>query len=153
MCSAGDIFEKVRYGTSSIDTAFRSHGIVPEFIDTAPKEYLRAAFSSGFEPNLGNTGTPTATTFQPKFIWNCNPDSYYTIHMFDGDVTGRESRLLSEAVLLTVGNIHGCDIYNGEVLTDWFPPVPQIGTGAHRLILLLYKQPKKIYFEEPFIRF
>lgn len=52
------------------------------------------------------------------------------------------------ASLWLVTNILGADLSKGEVLSDYIGSGPPKGTGLHRYIFLLYKQPQKIDFSK-----
>lgn len=69
--------------------------------------------------------------------------------MFDCDVLGQKNRLLDEGRLWLVGNIHKCNVSKGETIIEMLSPVPLYGSGKHRYVILMYKQTKKLVFEEP----
>lgn len=60
-----------------------------------------------------------------------NPDG----HLLDDD---------GEYVHWLIGNIPGNDVSRGEKLVDYIQPFPVRGTGAHRLIFVLFEQNKHI---------
>ncbi|XP_055847926.1 phosphatidylethanolamine-binding protein 1-like [Episyrphus balteatus] len=47
-----------------------------------------------------------------------------------------------------VGNISGNDIDSGDVFAEYFAVAPPRGKNLHRGIFLLFKQPKKLHFDE-----
>lgn len=145
-CSGGIVS---RWEFSSVALPFRYHNLVPQFIDQAPKQLLEVIFPH-FSANLGNVVAATPVTNQPELHWICDESAYYTVTMIDVDPMG-DYDLLREASLWVVGNINDCDVHKGQVLTDWFPPSQINGTGNHRILTLLFQQPREITFEEKFI--
>lgn len=101
---------------------------------------------------LGKRVTAAQVTEQPDLVWDCNRDDFYTLVMFDCDPLGQSTRLLAEFSHWIVGNIHECDVHEGQVLTDFLPSSPAADTGFHRYVFLMFKQDGRIHFEEPFIR-
>lgn len=63
-------------------------------------------------------------------------------------------RLFSFVLHLTIlssnfsGNIPNSDVSKGEIIVPYLQPFPPRGTGFHRHIFVLYKQDKKIDFNE-----
>lgn len=105
-----------------------------------------------FSARLGNSVFASEVTDQPDISWPCEPRAYYTLVMFDIDPLGPKTRLLSEARHWFVGNIHHCDIDSGEIIVDFWPSSPLEGTGQHRYVFLMFKQTKRLNFEETFIK-
>ncbi|KOB66487.1 Phosphatidylethanolamine binding protein isoform 2, partial [Operophtera brumata] len=48
-----------------------------------------------------------------------------------------------------VGNIPGTSVAEGDVLSAYVGSGPPPGTGLHRYVFLVYKQPGKLNFDEP----
>ena len=47
-----------------------------------------------------------------------------------------------------VGNIPGSDVSKGDVLSGYIGSGPPEGTGIHRYVYVVYKQPGKLSFDE-----
>lgn len=47
-----------------------------------------------------------------------------------------------------MGNIPGNDVEKGETLSEYVGSGPPEGTGLHRYVFLVYKQPGKVTFDE-----
>lgn len=75
------------------------------------------------------------------------PLSYFCIQS-DPDAPSREQPTYREWHHWLVGNIPGNEIPKGEVLSDYIGSGPPQGTGLHRYVFLLYKQPEKLSFDE-----
>ncbi|KAG1666260.1 Protein D1 [Nymphon striatum] len=46
-----------------------------------------------------------------------------------------------------VGNIPGYKVASGDVLTEFVPSIPPEGTGVHKILFLIYLQPRFLQFE------
>lgn len=68
--------------------------------------------------------------------------------MTDPDAPSRDEPKFREWHHWLVGNIPGNDIDKGEVLSAYVGAGPPQGTGLHRYVLLVFKQPKKLTFNE-----
>ncbi|KAI9203384.1 phosphatidylethanolamine-binding protein [Polychytrium aggregatum] len=73
--------------------------------------------------------------------WIPEEGAYYTLILTDPDVPSRKNPEDGEYRHWVVSNILNSDYANGEDLTEYEPPCPPVGTGLHRYIFLLYKQP------------
>lgn len=94
--------------------------------------------------------TPTQVKDQPKLDWEeADPSEFYTLLMTDPDAPSREEPKMREWHHWLVGNIPGNDVAKGEVLSAYIGSGPPKGTGLHRYVLLVFKQPKKLTFDEP----
>lgn len=124
------------------------HQIVPDVVDNAPPETLSVQYGT-IEVNLGNEITPFDVKDEPKVQWNADSDSYYTIAMVDPDAPSRTDPKFREVLHWLVGNIKGSDIAGANHIAVYFGSGPPKGTGLHRYVFMLYKQPEKLTFDEP----
>ncbi|KAL3266886.1 hypothetical protein HHI36_011036 [Cryptolaemus montrouzieri] len=124
------------------------HEIIPDVIKMAPKEILEINYPSGVKAELGNILTPTQVKDMPKLKWTADSNELYTLCMTDPDAPSREKPHIREWHHWLVGNIPGNDVMNGETLTGFVGSGPPKGTGLHRYVFLVYKQPKRITFNE-----
>ncbi|XP_072154856.1 protein D2-like isoform X2 [Bemisia tabaci] len=87
----------------------------------------------------------------PLMEWPADSEYQYTLIMTDPDVPNRTTPYEKEWQNWIVVNIPGCKFTDGEVLTEYIPPLPdQIYGGVHRVVFLAYKQPLlDIIFREP----
>lgn len=108
-------------------------------------------FTSGATARLGNKLSASEVTDVPEVKWDCDHHSVYSIVAFDPDVLGSGNQLLNEGRLWFVANISDCNIEKGETIVEYLPPIPLYGTGDHRIVILIYKQQRGVYFEEPFV--
>ena len=72
-----------------------------------------------------------------KHFSNTDPDNY------DGP-----EKVYREWHHWLVVNIPGSDVSKGEVLSGYIGSGPPEGTGIHRYVYILYKQPGKLNFDE-----
>lgn len=66
----------------------------------------------------------------------------------DPDAPSRKEPKFREWHHWLVGNISGNDVSSGETLSEYVGAGPPKGTGLHRYVFLLYKQPGKLTFDE-----
>lgn len=71
--------------------------------------------------------------------------------MTDPDAPSRKNPTNREWHHWLVGNIPGSQVDKGETLTEYVGSAPPEGSGLHRYVLLVYKQPFKLAFNERFI--
>lgn len=86
--------------------------------------------------------------FQPKLEWNADPSSYYTVVMVGPDAPTRENPMYRSWLHWLVVNVPGMDVAKGQVLAEYFGPIPPNGSGLLRYVLLVYQQSDKLDFEE-----
>lgn len=96
---------------------------------------------------LGNILTPTQVQKQPQIEWQADANSFYTLIMTDPDAPSRTEPKFREFRHWTVVNIPGNHIEEGDVLSAYVGSGPPKGTGLHRYVFLVYKQPGKLSFE------
>uniref|UniRef100_A0A8R1TMR9 16kDa-like protein n=1 Tax=Onchocerca volvulus TaxID=6282 RepID=A0A8R1TMR9_ONCVO len=92
--------------------------------------------------NLGNELTPTQVKDQPtEVLWNARPKCLYTLAFIDPDAPSRRNHTYREFKHWLVTNIPGQNISEGEVLAEYVGAGAPKGTGFHRYVFLVYKQP------------
>lgn len=116
--------------------------VVPEVIDTIPQGKLEVNYDSGVSVQYGNELTPTSVKDQPKFKYDSEKNSLYTIVMVDPDAPSRADPKLREILHFLVINVPGSDldVSKGQILAEYIGSGPPKGTGFHRYIFLVYKQ-------------
>ncbi|XP_044750335.1 protein D3-like [Coccinella septempunctata] len=139
------VYELLLFMSHSGVSIMNQESIVPEVIDVAPQGTISVTYPSGKEVKFGNELTPTEVKDEPTVSWEANSDEYYLLIMTDHD-TPEEVR---EVKHWLVGNIKGSDLSTGEVFAEYLGSGPPKGTGLHKYIFLVYKQPQKIDFHEP----
>lgn len=123
--------------------------IVPDVLDHLPSSpplnltYVNTAVTPGEEL------TPTQVKDGPLLTYHAEQDSWYLACMTDPDAPSRTEPKFREFLHWLVGNIPGSDVTAGDVLAEYVGAGPPQGTGLHRYVVLLYKQPGKISFTEP----
>ncbi|CAG9769314.1 unnamed protein product [Ceutorhynchus assimilis] len=124
------------------------HRVVPDVVPVLPAQVLKISYPSGVSVNLGNELTPTQVQNEPTLTWDAEPSSYYTLVFTDPDNRHRDEPYYEWHHWL-VGNIPGRNVAQGEVLSAFIGSGPPQGTGIHRYVFMVYKQPGKIQFDEP----
>ncbi|XP_037950703.1 protein D3-like [Teleopsis dalmanni] len=132
-----------------VEKVFKAHEVVPDVILTPPKQFLKITYENGLTVDKGADLTPTQVKSEPKVDWVAEENIYYTLIMTDPDAPTRTDPKLREVHHWLVGNIPGNAIEQGEVITAYVGSGPPEGTGLHRYVFLLYKQPSKLEFDEP----
>ncbi|XP_026489059.2 protein D3-like [Vanessa tameamea] len=135
--------------STAVAKAFESNGVVPDVIPKAPSCLVKVKYPSGVEVNLGNELTPTQVKDMPSVTWEAETNSYYVLAMTDPDAPSRNEPSLREWHHWLVGNIPGNNLASGETLSQYVGSGPPKGTGLHRYVFLVYKQPGKLTFDEP----
>ncbi|VDM98669.1 unnamed protein product, partial [Onchocerca ochengi] len=131
-----------RNGTTvSVKKIFKEYGIVPDVISVAPTKLVNVSYNN-LTVNLGNELTPTQVKDQPtEVLWNARPKCLYTLAFIDPDAPSRRNHTYREFKHWLVTNIPGQNISEGEVLAEYVGAGAPKGTGFHRYVFLVYKQP------------
>ncbi|XP_074597778.1 protein D3-like [Brevipalpus obovatus] len=137
---------------ANVTLQMNTDGIVPDVIDVAPQTVVEVKFPSGSELKMGNELTPTQVKDQPSLVsWPTTPGSYYTLCMTDPDPPSRQDPKFREMLHWLVVNIPAGsppDANKGKTLTHYAGSGPPQGTGLHRYVYLVYKQPGLIQPDE-----
>lgn len=134
-------------GGQNVQSAMEEHGVVPDVIDTAPADEAEVTYGH-LSVNFGNELTPRQAKDIPTVRWNADDESYYLLVMTDPDAPSRANPVRREFRHWLVGNIPGDKVDEGETLTEYVGSGPPKGTGLHRYVFLVYKQPGEINYEE-----
>ncbi|CAH0713923.1 unnamed protein product, partial [Brenthis ino] len=108
----------------------------------------KLSYPSGVVAQLGNELAPTNVKDQPNVSYEADPNSYYTLIFTDPDNYDGPEKVYREWHHWLVVNIPGSDVSKGEVLSPYIGSGPPDGTGIHRYVYFLYKQPGKLSFDE-----
>ncbi|CAG0910012.1 unnamed protein product, partial [Darwinula stevensoni] len=128
-----------------MDTSkLKEDGIIPDMVSTVPPEVVQVKYPSGAEVKMGNVLTPTQVKDVPQVSWNADPHSYYTLAMTDPDAPSRQNPKFREWQHWMVVNIPGNDVSKGKVMSEYVGSGPPQGTGLHRYVFFVYKQPGTI---------
>ena len=98
-------------------------------------------YPSGAQVNFGNELTPFAVKDEPYVQWSVENGQFYTFVMVDPDAPSRANPILGAFKHWMVMNIPGANLAKGETLAPFRGSAPPDGTGLHRYIFLVYKQP------------
>uniref|UniRef100_A0A646QDK5 PBP1 n=1 Tax=Hemiscolopendra marginata TaxID=943146 RepID=A0A646QDK5_9MYRI len=120
------------------------NGVVPDVIDKAPANKAEIKYGS-VELKMGNVLTPTQVKDPPTHIsYPTEAEHLYTLCMTDPDAPSRKDPKFREWHHWLVVNIPGTDVSKGETLSEYIGSGPPKGTGLHRYVYLVYKQPEKL---------
>jgi len=133
--------------TMSVADKFKEYEVVPDVVSKAPQQLVEVKYGN-VQVNLGNNLTPTQVKDAPTQIrWNAEPNSLYTLVFTDPDAPSRETPTVREFQHWLVANIPGNKVESGETWGEYIGSGPPQGTGLHRYVFLVYKQPGKIQAE------
>ncbi|XP_039756679.1 protein D2-like [Pararge aegeria] len=138
---------------SPIASEFKANRIVPDVIPFAPNGKLWVAYQSAIEVEFGNELTPTEVKDIP-FVWwpwEMSPNEYYTLAMVDPDAPSRSVPTSRNWNHWLVCNIPGHHVVSGETIAEYVGAGPGEDSGLHRYVFLVYKQPARIVFNEPYL--
>ncbi|KAK1122563.1 Phosphatidylethanolamine-binding protein 1 [Melipona bicolor] len=127
----------------------QTHGVVPDVIDKVPTNVLQVTYPNNLAVEIGKVLTPTQVKDPPTVKWDGDANTFYALCMTDPDAPSRKEPKFREWHHWLIGNIPGSDVSKGEVLSEYVGSGPPKGTGLHRYVFLLYKQPQKLTFDEP----
>lgn len=99
--------------------------------------------------NRGVELQPMQVRDAPEVNWIVGKDTYYTLIMIDPDVPSKEYPRLRSHLHWLVVNIPGNHINMADVRAGYMGAMPEEGSGLHRYILMLYKQPDFMKFDFP----
>lgn len=106
-------------------------------------------YPSGAEVTNGNELTPTQVKDIPTHIlWPTEEGALYALCMTDPDAPSRVNPKYREWHHWLVGNIRGNDVSGGKTLSHYVGSGPPKGTGLHRYVFLVFKQPSELNFDE-----
>lgn len=138
----------VRFYSAGLEKAMQKHCIIPDVIDTAPSQILEITFPSGAKVDQGNIIAPTEAKDIPSVKWKCDSNVFHTLCKTDPDAPSRKDPQFREWHHWLVVNIPGDQVSKGETLSEYIGAGPPKGTGLHRYVYLVYKQPGKLSFKE-----
>ncbi|XP_038217414.1 protein D2-like isoform X2 [Zerene cesonia] len=142
-------FRVLARAMSTVAKSFEANGVVPDVVPKAPSALITVKYPSGVEVKEGNVLTPTKVKDVPSVSWEASSDAFYTLAMTDPDAPSRKEPKFREWHHWLVGNVPGQNVAGGETLSAYIGSGPPEGTGLHRYVFLVYKQPGKLSFDEP----
>ncbi|KFM57900.1 Phosphatidylethanolamine-binding protein 1, partial [Stegodyphus mimosarum] len=134
--------------SSQAVAAMEEHGVVPDVVDTVPQYTAEIRYGDNVV-SLGNELTPTQVKDPPTHIsYPAEKGGLYTLCMTDPDAPSRQNPKYREWHHWLVVNIPETDVSSGTVLSEYVGSGPPKGTGLHRYVFLVYKQPGKLNCDE-----
>ncbi|KAL0099998.1 hypothetical protein PUN28_019467 [Cardiocondyla obscurior] len=133
---------------SSMAQALQTHEVIPDVVDKVPAGVLNVTYPKNLTVEIGKVLTPTQVKDEPTVQWDGEANAFYTLCMTDPDAPSRKEPKFREWHHWLVGNIPGSDVSKGDTLSEYVGSGPPEGTGLHRYVFLLYKQPGKLTFSE-----
>lgn len=113
---------------------------------------FQVSYPSGVTVDLGKELTPTQVKDEPNVSWEAEKDAYYTLLMTDPDAPSRADHPFREVRHWLVMNIPESAVEKGDAIFEYRGSGAPKGTGLHRYIFLVYKQPNgRIEHDEPHV--
>ncbi|CAH0387401.1 unnamed protein product [Bemisia tabaci] len=136
-----------------IEKAFSEHQIVPDVVDDPPVNKSTILFPLNRSPEFGNEMNLSIHKHICWAQWPGTMNDTYTLIYTIPDVPSRDNPTSGEYQVWVVGNIEGPIYMENGTLTEYIKPTHPNGTGLHRHVFLVYKQPfgRFIRFDEPFL--
>lgn len=99
--------------------------------------------------NQGGELTPTQVKDTPSVSWSdVDPAALYTVLFTDPDAPSRANPVYSEVLHWLVVNVQKTDISSGVTIMEYVGSGPPDGTGLHRYVLTIWKQPGALPVDE-----
>lgn len=134
---------------TTMEALMQKHHLLPDVIQKVPDRRCDVFYkTSRMKANLGNIITPSKVIQEPCVTWISEVDKLYTLIMVNPDFPHRSKPIMKEFAHWVVGNIPGPYVEEGLPLVHYVGACPPWGTGLHRYIFCIYRQPDKINFEE-----
>lgn len=121
--------------------AFNTYGLVKKVVERIPPKQLAVRYGNT-EVYPGITLTPSMTKSYPQIRFDNEPGVFYALIMNDPDFPSRSDPKFAEFSQWLVLNIHDGDVNKGDAIHEYTGPLPSRGTGHHRYVFMLYKQPR-----------
>ncbi|KAK8749329.1 hypothetical protein OTU49_015796 [Cherax quadricarinatus] len=126
------------------------HQVVPDVIDSPPPAILKVRYGEAVV-NSGNQLTPTQVVALPTLLsWPREEGALYTLCMTDPDAPNRQDPKSREFLHWLVVNLPSCDPATGHTLSGFVGSAPADGSGLHRYVYLVYRQPARIQCDHNF---
>lgn len=131
--------------------AFTLNGVVPDVTDHPPREILQVQYvNSSRIVNLGNELAPREVRATPLVLFKADHTSFFTLLMVDPDAPSRKNPFIRSYRHWLVVNIPGSDVHLGQTVSEYVGLGTPRGTGLHRYVFLLFRQPGVLRFDEPY---
>lgn len=118
--------------------------LAPGIVDVAPTKTIKVDYATGVSVDNGNELTPTQVQDQPSISWEAEDGALYFLAMIDPDAPSRQDPSVGEVIHWQVANVPGNDISKGDVKFEYRGSGAPKGTGLHRYIFLVFKQPGQL---------
>ncbi|XP_011668158.1 protein D2 [Strongylocentrotus purpuratus] len=118
---------------------YQEYKIVPDIIDSPPGEELSVEWKrSKVKCYPGDKLTPTQVHTPPVLDWRARQDNLYTVLFVHLRPVGEP---VDEELHWLVFNIPQENMMRGQVHAEYLESGPTEGTGVHRYVYLVYRQP------------
>ncbi|BGP12705.1 hypothetical protein JCM10213_008843 [Rhodosporidiobolus nylandii] len=134
---------------SALKQAIAKHGLLGSSVmprDFVPSLVVGARYPNneyGFPVEPGETYPVQATQEQPTIAFSAEEGGKYTLALLDPDAPSREEPKWGPFRHWLISGLKpGSPVFvERETLTPYMGPAPPAGTGPHRYVFLLYREP------------
>nr|XP_018905879.1 PREDICTED: protein D2-like isoform X2 [Bemisia tabaci]XP_018905880.1 PREDICTED: protein D2-like isoform X2 [Bemisia tabaci] len=133
---------------AQIKKKLREFRVLPDLINEPPKLPMMVEWIEE-EAEFGNYIETYVIKIAPFWIeWKCDYYELHTVMMLGLDEPSVTNPYLRQYQFWIVGNVEEFNFIRGEEIAAWIPPRPANGSGPHRYVFLVYRQPQKLDFME-----
>ncbi|XP_033211840.1 protein D2-like [Belonocnema kinseyi] len=143
----GILLGSIGFSVADIASQFEESRVAPDVVNKAPIEELEVKYGEK-KLKFGDELTPTQVKDMPDIDFKHEDSALYTLIMIDPDAPTRKAPIMREWQHWIVINIPGDDVSKGETLADYVGAGPPQGSGLHRYVILVFKQPGKLTVDE-----
>eukprot|EP01133_Synstelium_polycarpum_P009801 gene9801-11450_t len=132
----------------SLLQCLKTNEVIPNVLPATfnPVISLQGAFNTTFENNQELAATITNAQ-KPTVTYTADSNQYYTMIMTDPDAPTRSDPKYGQWLHWLVVNIPGSEIVKGDTMAEFIGSGPPEGSGLHRYVFILAKQPSSIVFK------
>ncbi|XP_011555004.3 protein D2 [Plutella xylostella] len=140
---------------SEVEEKFISSKIVPDVLNNPPEAPCVVNYT-GRVVKIGETLEISKTLMEPSVQFDFDPQEFYTIAFVDPDAPSPNAPAMREFKHWLVVNVQssskGAPVQgsSGDTLAAYMSPAP-LSPAPHRYIVLVYRQPGRLEFDEPII--
>ncbi|XP_018917620.2 protein D1 [Bemisia tabaci] len=136
-----------------ITNRLKIYGIIPDILASAPPYFAKITFGPRLCPSMGQQVELHQVKYPPvKLEWPALEDDFFTLLLVDIDAPSKMAPYEREYLHWMAVNIQGPDLKTDEIVVDYISPHPLVGTGNHRFVFFVLRQPDgEIEFREGYL--
>jgi len=133
---------------ANLASKFSQAGLVPNIIPAPPQHKLTVTFYKTLEAGDHLHSLDVRPCPKIEYSGEIKDDDYFSLLMIDADYPRRDKPTEAEFIHWLIPNIKPDPLKRGkatgeQALVGYMPPTPVANSGEHRLVILLFRHPKK----------